>query len=356
MLADDYTVVAFLRRGHDLDVYDLWSESRGCRCVGKTLRPDRLTSRDARSRLLKEGRLLLGLTHPHIVRAYEVLRAPAPAVILETLPGETLSHLIERKPRGLEGEDVALLGVQLASAIGYLHHRGVLHLDLKPSNIVVSHGLARVLDLSVARKPGCHKGGIGTIGYMAPEQAMGGELGTAADVWGIGAALYEAATGDPACDIADDISSAAARASVCRPAPVRRSRRIPATLAAVIDRCLSFAAAERPDPAELRTALEAIAAGWERSAIGYQLSVVLAVLPSPQLTTHDSRLTTRLLPPCRLAALPPCRLAALPPHHSPSAAAMASNRDRSVACSVSRAALRAASSCTALIRGAMNSS
>src|SRR5687768_15828559 len=85
-IAPGYRVVGFLRRGRDLDVYDLWSEERNCRCVGKTVRPDRLQHRRARarSRLIKEGQLLLRLTHPHIVRAYEVMTAPAPLVILET--------------------------------------------------------------------------------------------------------------------------------------------------------------------------------------------------------------------------------------------------------------------------------
>ena len=97
IIAPGYRVVGFLRRGRDLDVYDLWSESRNCRCVGKTVRPDRLEKRDARARLLREGKLLLRLTHPHIVRAYEVQTTPAPLVILETLPGETLSHLLDRR-------------------------------------------------------------------------------------------------------------------------------------------------------------------------------------------------------------------------------------------------------------------
>ena len=257
-IAPGYRVVALLRRGHDLDVYDLWSEHRRSRCVGKTVRPDRLEKRGARARLLREGRLLLRLTHPHIVRAYEVQTTPVPLVILETLPGETLSHLIDSRRRRLSAREIAELGLQLCSAIGYLHRHGVLHLDLKPSNIIATHGMARVLDLSIARPLGRHRGGIGTTGYMAPEQVTGGCLTAASDVWGIGATLYEVATGEPACDVGDDISSTGVQADLCQPAPVRRFRRLTAVLASSIDRCLSLEPADRPSLEQLAAKLATI--------------------------------------------------------------------------------------------------
>ena len=255
IIAPGYRVVGFLRRGRDLDVYDLWSESRKCRCVGKTVRPDRLEKRDARARLLREGKLLLRLTHPHIVRAYELQTSPAPLVILETLPGETLSHLLDRRQRRLSVQEVAHLGLHLCSAIGYLHRNDMLHLDLKPSNIIVTHGMAKVLDLSVARPPGPNRGGIGTTGYMAPEQALGGEFGPYTDVWGIGVTLYEVATGAPACDVGDETSTTRGRALPCCPKPVRRLRRVPVSLASVIERSLSFAPAGRPTVDELAAQL-----------------------------------------------------------------------------------------------------
>ncbi len=258
LLAPGYRVVGFLRRGRDLDVYDLWSEERTCRCVGKTVRPDRLTKNTVRTRLLREGKLLLKLTHPHIVRVYEVQTAPVPLVVLETLPGETLAHLIERRRKRLSVPEVAHLGLHLCSAVGYLHRNDVLHLDLKPSNIIASHGMAKVLDLSVARSPGSHRAGIGTTGYMSPEQAQGGELGAHSDVWGIGAVLYEVATREPACDIGDETSTTEARKIVCRPKPVGRSRRLPPPLATAIDGCFRADPCERPSIPELAMTLEAI--------------------------------------------------------------------------------------------------
>src|SRR3982751_1577681 len=74
---------------------------------------------------------------------------------------------------------------------------GVLHLDIRPANVMAEAGIAKLIDLSLAGVPGPARPGRGTRHYMAPEQALGGTLSAATDVWGIGATLYEAATGEP---------------------------------------------------------------------------------------------------------------------------------------------------------------
>ena len=202
MNAPGYRTIELLRRGRDLDVYDVWSEERACRCVIKAVRPDRLHHDGARRRLLEEGHLLCRLTHPHIVRAYEVAEEPLPMVVMETLTGETVGHMVDREAE-LSAAELAQLGLHLCSAIRYLHGHGILHLDLKPSNVIAECGRAKLIDLSVARPPGPAHAGIGTHYYLSPEQARGGELGPAADVWGIGVVLFEAATGEPAFDDPD---------------------------------------------------------------------------------------------------------------------------------------------------------
>ncbi|MFE2099919.1 serine/threonine-protein kinase [Streptomyces sp. NPDC059468] len=266
-----YEVLAHLTRTGWLDVYDAWSEERACRCVIKTVRPDRLGEERLRARLLREGRWLLAFSHPHLVRAYETFEYPEPLVVLETLTGETLSHLIGRLRRRPAAADVALLGVQLCSAVHYLHGQGLLHLDLKPSNVVVDCGRAKVLDLSTARPPGSAPPGLGTFGYLAPEQARGGPLTEAADVWGIGITLYELACGDAPFDTggAVDESFEGQWADDCpqlerNAPPVASRRRLPAALAAAVDGCLRADPASRPTVGELAAALDAPAPGRRR--------------------------------------------------------------------------------------------
>jgi serine/threonine protein kinase len=254
-IAPAYEVLGHLHRSNMLDVYDCWSAERECRCIVKALRPDRLDDLGSRRRLLAEGRLLESLSHPGIVRAYETLRAPEPLVVMETLTGETLAHLIDRRRRPLTARELAFLGLQLASAIGYLHRQGFLHLDLKPSNIVAEAGRAKLIDLSIARRPGRAKPGTGTWCYMAPEQARGGPVGEAADVWGVGVVLWEAACGDT--PFADE--SVEHPQLIHRAPPLRSRRRLPAALAQGVDRCLDPDAAARPSLAELRELLQPVA-------------------------------------------------------------------------------------------------
>ena len=151
-IAPGYAVIEHLRRGNDLDVYDAWSEERSTRCIVKAIRPDRLDK--PRHSLAAEGELLLELSHPHIVRAYETIAEPLPLVVMETLTGATLGHMIAEGPPASTA-NVAHLGLQLGSAIRYLHNHGVLHLDLKPSNVIARRGSCRNRHLAL---PGARAG------------------------------------------------------------------------------------------------------------------------------------------------------------------------------------------------------
>jgi eukaryotic-like serine/threonine-protein kinase len=253
-VASGYEVISHLSRGRALDVYDAWSLERDCRCIAKVVRPDRRAPR-VRRRLTREGELLLELAHPHIVRAYELRRRPRTVLILETLGGETLEHMVQSGPRRLAIADVAHLGVQLCSAIGYLHGRGHLHLDLKPSNVIVESGQARVIDLSLTRRPGPVPRGLGSPPYLSPEQALGGSASAATDVWGIGVTLYEAATGErPFPDAGPRVYPQRER----RAPSVADRRRAPAAFTALVDACMAPEPSERPSVKELADELDAV--------------------------------------------------------------------------------------------------
>ncbi len=219
------------------------------------------------------------LAHPHIVRGYELIEQPEPLVVMETLDGETVAHLIDRSPDGLLTEDVAWLGLHLASALRYLHRHGVLHLDIKPSNVIAEAGRAKLIDLSLARPPGRYRAGLGTWSNLSPEQARGDELGIPADVWGLGTVLYEAATGEPAFDDDEswtddsgpsgtwhtDDQLEAGYPQLKEPAPAATG--VPDELAGAIGACLAFEPAARPSLDELASMLTPLAPGarpWRR--------------------------------------------------------------------------------------------
>jgi serine/threonine protein kinase len=252
---DGYELLERLNRGRELDVYGAWSEERSCHCVLKTLRPEARSDAAAARRLRAEARLLLSLTHPHIARAYELLTVDgAPVLVLETLGGATLSWMVREGGQRLSNEDLVHLGLQLSSAIGYLHRRDRLHLDLKPSNVISDGGIARVIDLNLARRPGRVPAGYGTAQYLAPEQARGGRVDAAADVWGIGATLFAGATAKR------PFGGSGAEQLERRATPVRRLRRgLPKPFADVVDACLEPDPRARPALGELETALDALA-------------------------------------------------------------------------------------------------
>jgi serine/threonine protein kinase len=242
-LVPGFEVMAHLKRTQVLDVYDVWSEQRRARCVAKTLRPEHRDDAGGRQALAREARLLLSLAHPHIVRCYEHITSPQAVVVLETLQGATLSRLLDDRPRRrLSAVDLGWLGIHLCSALSYLHRQPLLHLDLKPSNVISDAGQAKLIDLSIARAPGRTKPGIGTLEYMAPEQQAGGHVDAWTDVYGLGGVLYEAATGE-------------------RPVAGARvdGRRLPRAVRAAIESALAAEPRERPTVDELESALDALA-------------------------------------------------------------------------------------------------
>jgi serine/threonine protein kinase len=253
LIAPDYRVISHLHRSNNFDVYDAWSEERACRCIAKTPIPDLLEDKGLVRGLFKEGQLLKKLTHPHIVRAYEIIRGPRPTLILETLTGATLAYLIDTSSRRLPLKDIVHLGLHLCSAVHYLHRHDILHLDLKPSNIVSERQMAKILDLSIAHPPGRGKKGAGTRNYMAPEQARGAHLSPAADVWSIGAVLFEATTGELPFEAYDDETRYEQLER--RAEPVRSYRRVPAAFNDLVGSCLELEPTRRPTVGELADSL-----------------------------------------------------------------------------------------------------
>jgi len=256
-IAPGYEVLEHLARGKSLDVYDVWSEERDCHCAAKALRPDRLAHAGSRRRLVREATILLGMTHPHVVRAYELVRAPDPVLVLELLTGGSVQQTIEAGRPRAPVDTIVELGIQLCSAVHYIHGRGVLHGDLKPGNVMTDCGFAKVVDFSLARRPGRGVRGRGTRAYMAPEQARGGAVSCKTDVWGIGTVLYATAVGAAPFRSRDgDYPQLEVRAE-----RLERNRRLPSSHAALGDlvaACLEPDPRRRPTVVELTAGLDAL--------------------------------------------------------------------------------------------------
>jgi serine/threonine protein kinase len=261
-IAPGYQVLEHLSRGDALDVYEVWSHERFCSCVAKVVRPERRAVERVRRRLLREGELALRLFHPHLIHGYAVFGEPDPVVILETLPGGTLEDYLAEATRRLRVEDLAHLGLHLCSAMHYLHGKGFLHLDLKPSNVIEQQGVAKVIDLSLAAPPGPIVAGCGTREYLAPEQARGDVVTAATDVWGIGVTLYEAASEvapfSPTNPQEEAQVTAGEYLQLRRPAPpLRRLRRaLPVEFRTAVERSLDPEPARRPTVREIAAALK----------------------------------------------------------------------------------------------------
>ncbi|MBA3396187.1 MAG: serine/threonine protein kinase [Deltaproteobacteria bacterium] len=155
-----------------------------------------------KERFQREARMLAELDHPNIVRfvAHGAATTGALYLAMEWLDGEDLASRLRRGPLEVD-EALALIG-RAASALGFAHLRGIVHRDIKPSNLfIATDGEVRVIDFGIARVGGqtavTRTGAIvGTIGYMAPEQASGSALIDArVDVFALGCVLFECLTG-----------------------------------------------------------------------------------------------------------------------------------------------------------------
>jgi serine/threonine protein kinase len=261
------------------EAYLAWDDRLRSLVVVKVVRPGLVEDRHTLEGLAAEVRLLERLAHPVLLRSFGAeLEGPRPHVVLEHLEGPRLSTLL-RKYGPLLPEQLVPLAVQLCSAIHYLGREGVVHLDVKPSNIIMG-GPPRLIDLSVARtldQCGRLTSAVGTDGYMAPEQCRpdaGVAVGPAADVWGLGVTLYRAVTGERPFPNGDrESSEPSERWPQLVEAPVPLDDGVPRAIADPIMACLARDPEARPEPAE----------------VADQFEQVLGELPRPRLSRLKPR-------------------------------------------------------------------
>jgi serine/threonine protein kinase len=144
--------------------------------------------------------------------------------------------------------------------VNYLHDHSYLHLAISPRTIVADRDRARLVDLSSARRPGRIVQGWGVPAQISPEQARGGRLTRAADIWGVGLVLYQAATGHHPFSRPYRTPGRVRFLQLTTVAPpVRSLRRLPAVVGTALDACLEVLPANRPTLDELDACLATVA-------------------------------------------------------------------------------------------------
>jgi hypothetical protein len=217
---------------------------------------------DARKRALREGTATARLQHPAIVALHEAKGDEDHVYLVsEYVRGGTYARLLEIG--ALSDRDVVEIGVALCDALAHAHKRGIIHRDVKPLNVLIPDGgdgpPAKLTDFGVARIAGddalTRTGDVvGTLAYMAPEQAEGGEVGEEADLYALGLCLYEGLSGvNP---VRARGAGATARRVGQRLPPLGRLRRdLPLDLCEAIDAAVWPHADERGTIGELRASL-----------------------------------------------------------------------------------------------------
>lgn len=169
----------------------------------KTLRLEYRRNPEIRARFRREARLIAFLAHPNVIRVIDFVDDRDTSwVVLEHVPGRSVQELI-RDEGHLSLEAVALILDQTAAALGHLHARGLIHLDVKPQNLLLTAGGdVKLIDFGLAQPAGGPQASIngrtfGTIGYLAPEQLRGEVVDASADVYALGGVVYEMLTGIP---------------------------------------------------------------------------------------------------------------------------------------------------------------
>jgi eukaryotic-like serine/threonine-protein kinase len=175
----------------------------------KFVSEDLASNAEALSRFQREARTASALNHPHICTIYDIGEQDGRAFMaMEYLEGATLQDRLAASPLGLE--TVLRLGIQIVDALDAAHTAGIVHRDIKPTNIFISsRGHAKILDFGLAKMgappsrevdfttaAGTIRGVVmGTAAYMAPEQARGEAVDHRADIWSFGLVLYEMVKG-----------------------------------------------------------------------------------------------------------------------------------------------------------------
>ena len=271
-ITPELTVLRRLGGGFAYEVFLAFDDVTYVPVVVKVVRPDQVRDEHTLKGLRREVEALAAVNHPVVARGLRHdLEAERPHVVLQHIEGPRLSTLIRRHGR-LQEQQYLPLAIEVSAALHYFRGIDLLHLDVKPSNVIMA-APARLIDLSIARPvaDAARSRRLGTDYYMSPEQAdpdTFGAPGHPADVWGLGATLFHAVAGYRAFDKGPRDGELHTRYPQLVDEPYDLPDGVPGAVREVLTAMLSKDPGKRPEPAEVVDALEPVLAG----------------LPAPKLT------------------------------------------------------------------------
>lgn len=260
-IADRYVLHQSLGRGGMGVVWRAYDTLLNRAVAVKEIRvPRQLSEGEAQSvqaRAMREARSAARLTHPAVVTIYDVVQEESQSfIVMEFVDAPTLEDLVTRKGP-LRPDDAAQIGLDLVDALQIAHSNGIVHRDVKPSNVMITgDGRAKLADFGIASvkdDPKITSTGmiLGSPQFMAPEQAKGTTSGPEADLWALGATLYFALEGRYPFDRGEAIPTLAAVVHD-EFAPMRRADWLTPVIGALLDKRPE----RRPSDDQLRRMLE----------------------------------------------------------------------------------------------------
>jgi serine/threonine protein kinase len=271
LIAGKYQILEELGRGGMGVVYKAEDTKLKRTIAIKFLSPDLLGDPDHRTRFLREAQTASALNHPHICTIHEVGEEEGkPYIAMEYVAGLSLGSVARSKL--MPTADILRYGAQIAGALEHAHGRGIIHRDLKTANIMITHESgAKILDFGLAKRLGnkeLREAGpsqtplteagsfMGTMHYLAPEVLRGEAAAPQSDIWALGVILYEMAVGKLPFN---GQTSFELTSAILRDTPTSLPPQVPASLGAIVTRCLEKDPGQRFQSAgEVRAALETI--------------------------------------------------------------------------------------------------
>ncbi len=246
ILGGRYEILETLGAGGMAKVYHARDLNLQRQVAIKLLREDFTDDPAFRVRFLQEARAAANLVHPNIVTVFDFgHESKRYFIVMEFVQGTDLKTLIRRRGR-LQVEEAIEILIQVASGVGYAHRAGLIHCDLKPHNILVTHdGRAKITDFGISRALAAidqeeySEIVWGSPQYFAPEQAAGGPPSPASDVYSLGIVLYEAITGRLPFEAADPVLMAELHQAAPPPSPRQINPDIPQAVEQIILKVLS---------------------------------------------------------------------------------------------------------------------